>query len=149
MAGGKSGKDLGLLILRLALGAIMMAHGIQKLTGLGLKGFTDSVANLGIPKPEILAPLAVGAECLGGLLVILGLFSQLGAVAIACTMAVAVFYAHLKNGFFIPVKVEQAGNVRWGYEYHVALIAMALCILLAGPGSIRLFPKKGPKPGGP
>ena len=148
MAGGKGGKDLGLLVLRLALGGILMAHGIQKLTGIGLKGFTDYVANVGIPRPEILAPVAVGAETIGGLLVILGLFAQVGAVAIACTMAFAIVYVHWKTGFFVPGKMEQGGPLP-GYEYDVALLSMAVCILLSGPGNFRLFPKKGPKPGAP
>lgn len=150
MAGGKiAGKDLGLVILRLVLGGIMMAHGIQKLTGGGIKSFTETAGNLGIPKPEILAPLAVGSEVLGGLLVILGLFAQVGAAGIACTMLFAIIYVNWKNGFWIPLKAEKAGDIPLGYEYSLALLAMALCILLAGPGNFRLLPKRSPKPGGP
>ena len=151
MAGGKmAGKDVGLLVLRLALGGILMAHGIQKLAGAGgLKAFMEQAGNIGIPKPEILAPVGVGSAVLGGLLVILGLFAQFGAAGIAGTMLFTLYYVHLKNGFWIPTEVGQAGKAPWGYEYDLALLAMALCILFAGPGSFRLLPRKSPKPGGP
>ena len=146
MAGGKnSGADLGLLVLRLALAGIFIAHGVQKVIGPGVEGFSSTLANLGVPFPYQAAVATIASELGGGLVVGLGLgvVARLGALALAVVMGVAILKVHLHNGFFIPLEVKEAGRVAWGYEYNIALLAMALCVLFAGPGKLGLLSGRG------
>lgn len=127
--------DWGLLIVRLALGVIFFAHGAQKVFGwFGGHGLANTVqffsANLGIPAP--LTYLAAFTELLGGLAVLIGALSRLAALGLTITMLVAIFKVHLANGFFLS---QGAGD---GIEYNLALIALSLMILLAGPGRLAL-----------
>ena len=152
MAGGKkTGVDAGLLILRLALGGIFIAHGVTKvISPEGVKGFADFVASLGLPVVPAypLAVAAVTAEIGGGLLVVLGLFARPAALALAVVMAVAIWKVHWANGFWLAGEATKEGKILNGMEYCVALLAMALCIVFAGAGSISALPKKGGGPGG-
>ena len=158
MAGGKlSGKDLGLFILRVALGVILIWHGLTKVWGAdapGVNALADTLGNLGIPAPRPMAFAYLTAEIGGGFLLILGFLAQLGAGAIAAVMVLEIF-KHVKDGFLFTVATKDPDGTmlwQWGLELNVAYLAMALCILFAGPGSITLIPKKkggGGKPGGP
>ncbi len=140
MSDGKnSGLDFGLLVLRLALGGILIAHGVGKLMAEGgVNGFANLVANMGIPAPLPMAYAAVISEIGGGLLVVLGLLARLGALSIVGVMAVAIVKVHWPNGFFLKITVDKAGYVPNGYEYCLALLAMALCIVFTGPGKLRV-----------
>ncbi len=110
----------GTLILRLFIGAALMTHGFPKLFG-GLEGFTDFVAGMGVPAPQVMAFLAAFSESFGALLLLLGLFTRPAAFFIACTMAVAALGAHGADGF---AKQEAA----WLYFFP------ALLFLLKGAG---------------
>jgi putative oxidoreductase len=125
--------DVGLLVLRLVLGATFVAHGAQKLFGSfggpGLKGTAASFEQLGIRPGRPMALLASLAEFVGGILVAVGFLTPLAAVALTAVMVVAVLTVHLKNGFF-----AQNG----GYEFNLALAGMALTLLLAGAGALSL-----------
>jgi putative oxidoreductase len=125
--------NIGLLVLRLVLGVIFVAHGAQKLFGSfggpGLKGTTGFFEQLGIKPPYFMAVLSGLAEFVGGILVAVGFLTPLAAVALIVTMAVAVLTVHLKNGFF-----AQNG----GYEFNLALAGMALTLLLTGAGGLSL-----------
>ena len=150
MAGGKaSGADMGLLVLRVALGAIFIAHGIQKVTAEGgVGGFADWLASLNVPYAYPAAIAAVSSEIAGGLLVALGLFARIGALSLVGVMAVAIWKVHLPNGFFLKLSADKPGPLAHGVEFNVALLAMALCIVLAGSGAISLVPTKSkPKKG--
>jgi len=146
MSNGKNaGLDVGLLILRLALGAILIVHGYAKLTTIGPSGLADYLGNkLGILWPLPMAYACLLAEIGGGALVILGLFARIGALAIAVTMGVAIAKVHWPKGFFLKLKAEGLGDIPHGYEYCLALLAMALCIVFAGSGKIRVPVGKGP-----
>lgn len=133
-AGGRtavSAEDIGMLILRVALGIIFFAHGAQKLLGwFGGKGLFATLIgfnDMGIP--TIFGYLAIFAEFFGGLGVLFGVLSRLSALGIAITMLVAMLKVHIKGGFFAPT----------GIEYNLALLAMALCIMIVGPGMITLL----------
>lgn len=112
--------NIGILILRVFIGAAMMTHGIPKMFG-GLSGFTEGVAGMGIPFPQVLAFLAAFAESFGALFLLLGLLTRPMAFMIVCTMAVAIFGAHGGDGF---AKQEMA----WLY------LVPALLFLLKGAG---------------
>ena len=119
---------LALLALRLALGAIMIAHGAQKLFG-GMPRFMGILQNMGIP--PVLGYLTVAAEFGGGILLVAGLLTRLAALSIVVDMAVAIVKVHWKNGL-----LNSGGKV--GYELPLAcgIIAFALIFLGAGPISL-------------
>ena len=116
---------LAILVLRLVLGIIMIAHGWQKLSG-GLGKFMGFLANIGVP--GWMAYLVVAAEFGGGILVLVGLLTRLGALSICIDMVVAITKVHWKNGLKGP----------GGYEFPLAcgIIAFALIFLGAGPISL-------------
>jgi putative oxidoreductase len=124
-----TGLSLGLAIFRIAVGGIMLAHGINHIFGGGkIRGTAGWFASLGM-KPGIFhAWMASLAEIGGGILLILGLFTPLGAAAVCGTMIVAFITNHRKNGFFIFRPGE-------GWEYVGLLICSGLAIAAAGPGT--------------
>jgi putative oxidoreductase len=115
--------DLALLILRVVLGAIMIYHGWPKLTNLG--GTIEGMAGMGIPAPALAAGFATLAELVGGLLLLVGVFTDIAGLMIALDMLGAITFVHAKNGFAV-----NEGGVEWP----LALLAMGLAIALAGPG---------------
>ena len=122
--------SVGLLVLRLVLGVIFVAHGAQKLFGAfggpGLKGTAGFHEQLGIKPPYLMAVVAGLAEFVGGILIAVGFLTPLAAIALVATMVVAVLTVHLKNGFF---------SMGGGYEFNLALAAMALALLFTGAGA--------------
>ena len=129
------GKDIALLILRLALGGIFLMHGCQIVLGLfGGPGLQATIqmfrTDLGIP--PVFGYIAAFTQLLGGAALILGLMTRLAALGIAITMIVAVWKVHWVHGFFLQNQ---------GYEYNLALIAIALVLILRGAGDYA-FDKK-------
>jgi len=115
-----------ILFLRLVLGVIFFAHGSQKLLGwfggYGVTGTLGFFAKMGIP--TVLGYAAIFAEFFGGLMLIFGLFSRLGAIAISVNMTVAILKVHLAKGFFNPT----------GIEFPLMLLISALTVFFYGPG---------------
>ena len=118
-------QPLALLALRVVLGAIMIAHGYSKVFG-GLSEHVHHVSNLGLP--GWLAYLSAAAEFFGGILVIAGLFTRLAALAILINMSVAIWKVHWKNGLL----------GQGGYQFPLALAAIAFALIFFGAGSIAL-----------
>jgi putative oxidoreductase len=118
-------QPIALLVLRLVLGVIMIGHGYPKVFG-GLSHHVQSVSNLGLP--GWLAYFSAAAEFLGGIAVILGLFTRVAGLAIAINMAVAIGKVHWKNGLL--------GN--GGYQFPLALAAIAFALMFFGAGPIAL-----------
>jgi putative oxidoreductase len=116
--------DIGLLIIRVVLGVIMVAHGSQKLFTYGLAGVTGSMGQMGLPAPQVSALLITAAEFGGGLLLIAGLLTRVAAAAVAFGMSVATVMVHLPNGFFAPT----------GYEFTLMLAGAALGLVFTGAG---------------
>lgn len=134
----KTSDDYGLTVLRLALGIVFFAHGAQKVLGWwGGYGFTGTMGfftqTMGIPAP--LAFLAIMAEFLGGLGLIVGALSRVAAFGIISVMAVAVLKVHLPFGFFMNWYGNQKGE---GFEYHLLAIAMAAALVLRGAGALSI-----------
>lgn len=125
--------DIALLVIRIALAAVFIAHGGQKLFGwFGGGGMTPVVGmttKMGFPLPAFWAYLLAITEFFGGLSVLGGLLARLGALGIMISQLVAVAKIHIHNGFFTTTH---------GFEFNQCLIAIALAIVLAGPGLISL-----------
>lgn len=115
--------DAALLILRVVLGIIMIYHGWPKLTNLG--GTIEGFAGMGIPLPALSAVFATVAEVGGGLLMLLGVLTDVAGLLLAIDMLGAIIFVHAKNGFLAS---------EGGIEFPLALLAMALAIAFAGPG---------------
>lgn len=123
-------EDVALLVLRLVLGGVFVAHGAQKLFGSfggpGIEGTAGFHEQLGIKPARPMAVLAGLAEFVGGILVIAGFLTPLAALALIVVMIVAILKVHLKNGFFAA---------SGGYEFNLVLVAVAVALLLAGSGA--------------
>lgn len=118
--------------IRLGLGVIFSAHGAQKVlasfNGPGLAKFTAFPAPFPFMKPAWLwMGAAAFAELIGGVLVVLGLLTRVGAFLLFCTMLTAIIGVHWPN-FFMPA----------GFEYALALLAMSLALLISGGGMASL-----------
>jgi len=125
-------QPLALLILRLALGAIMIAHGWQKIAG-HMHGTMGFLSHLGIP--PWMAYLVVAAEFGGGILVVLGFLTRLAAFSILIDMLVAIFKVNLKNGL----------TGQGGFEFPLACAAIAFALIFFGAGPISLDWLRGSK----
>jgi putative oxidoreductase len=126
------------LIARLALGIVILPHGLQKLLGwFGGYGFSATMGYFTQQQhiPWIFALAAILTESLGSLAVILGLFSRVSAALVGAVMAVAVLTVHLPFGFFMNWGGAQKGE---GFEFHVLALALALIVVLAGGGRASL-----------
>lgn len=121
--------DVALLLNRLAVGATFAAHGAQKIFSYGMDGVAQSFQGMGIPLPTLNAYLASYTEFLGGIMLVLGLFTRVVSAPVAFTMVVAIAMVHGKNGFF-----AQGG----GWEYNMILLVMAGTLLLSGAGRFSL-----------
>ena len=109
-------QPLALLVMRLVLGAIMIAHGYHKVFG-GFHHHMDMVGSLGLL--PWMAYLSAGTEFFGGIAIVLGLFTRFFALAFAIEMGVAIWKVHFKNGL--------TGN--GGFEFPLALVAIAFALL--------------------
>lgn len=120
--------DLALLAFRVAIGAVMFAHGWNHVfRGGKIEGTAGWFASLGM-KPGILhAWLASLAELAAGVSLVLGLLTPLGGAAVVGTMTVALVTNHRGNGFFIFRPGE-------GWEYVMTLIAAGVALGVVGPG---------------
>ena len=124
--------DLGRLVLRLALAAIMLAHGYQKLVLQGGGSFTatqNGFAQMGVPLPQVAGIVIIILEIAGGLAMVFGLLTVVVGLCYAAAMAVAIFYVHLPHGFFV------ADN---GYEFAGLTGVVALVLAISGAGGISL-----------
>ena len=116
-------RPLALLVLRLALGAIMIAHGYHKVFG-GLSKHAGFVASLGIP--GWLGYVSAFTEFVGGMLLVAGLLTRLAAIAICINLLVAVFKVHWRQGLV------------GGYEFPLSLAAIAFALIFYGAGPISI-----------
>jgi putative oxidoreductase len=130
----------GLTVLRLALGAVFIAHGGQKLLGLwggsGLAGTTAYFTSLGLEPAYPLAILAAGTEFVGGILLILGWLTLWVSLALTIVMGVAVWKVHYVHGFFL--NWTGAPGQGHGVEFNLVLIAALVCLMFTGPGALSL-----------
>jgi putative oxidoreductase len=133
-AGRRGTQDLGLMLVRVGLGALLIAHGLQKAFGWwggsGLGGFEESLADLGYQHANVLTYLGAGAQIGAGALLVLGLFTPLAAAAAL---------AYLINGLLASVAAQpDSGYFPFflpdGHEFQLTLIVVAAALVLTGPG---------------
>lgn len=122
--------NIGLLLLRVALGATLAAHGSQKLFGAfgghGIAGTGGFFESIGFKPGRPLALLAGLGEVVGGIALAFGLFTPFAAAVLLSTMLVAIS-VHADKGFF-----AQGG----GYEYPLILGAAIATLAFTGPGEL-------------
>lgn len=118
----------GLLLLRVVIGGLLLGHGLQKTFGWwdgpGPKGIHGWLAGMGFRFVGLMTLLLILAED-GGLLFALGFVTPVAALMIVSSQFVAIMTTHWKNGFW---------NGNRGYEFNVALIAVAAAVAATGPG---------------
>ena len=113
--------DVGLLWLRLLMGLGIASHGYQKLFGGMMAGFTQGVAQMGFPAPQVFAWAAALSEFAGGLCLALGLGTRVAAGFVFLTMTTAVFVHHAADPFHVK-------------ELALAYWTMAGVLIFTGPG---------------
>ena len=119
--------DLGMLVLRLALGPMLLAHGWNKVAGSGgIGGTVRWFEGLGLRPAWLHARLAAATELGAGVLVTAGLLTGLGASAFVGLMAVATLTDHRGKGYFV---------FKGGCEYTVLIAMAAIALAAVGPGA--------------
>jgi putative oxidoreductase len=141
---GKRGtQHLGLLVLRVGLGVVLGAHGLQKLFGWwggsGVTGFKNSLSDVGYQHADVLAYVSAGGETVAAVLLVLGLFTPIAA---------AGALAFLINGLLATVSARPHSHtfsyfLPDGHEYQISLIVMAVAVILCGPGRYGLDAGRG------
>ena len=121
-------QPLALLVMRLALGIVMLVHGYNKVFK-GIEHHPHFVASLGIP--AWLGYVSEFTELIGGLLLLVGFFTRPAASAVCANLIVAVWKVHWHNGLL-------GSPDRPGYEFPLCLAAMAFALIFLGGGPIAM-----------
>src|SRR3954451_7580614 len=121
--------DVGLLVLRVVVGALMAGHGAQKLFGWfggpGIAGAAGMMEQLRFRPVRGMALMAGFGEFAGGILFAAGLLTPLAAALIIAVMGTAIASVHWRAGIW---------STKGGYEYNLVLIATAFAVTAIGPG---------------
>jgi len=129
MAGGLTqAQGWGITVLRVIVGIVFLAHGGQKLFVWGFSNVAGFFGQVGIPLPMLAAIVVTLVEFLGGLALVVGLFTRWAAIPLAINMLGAMLTIHLKAGFFLPD----------GYEFVLTLLAANVALALLGSGEASL-----------
>lgn len=130
----ETSNDWTVTTLRLAAGIMIFPHGLQKTFGwFGGPGFSAQMAGFESSHiPAVFAFLAIMAEFLGGMGLILGALTRIAAFALAVDMSVAVYIVHWRNGWFMNWSGQQKGE---GFEFHILAVAMAIVLMARGGGA--------------
>jgi len=122
-------QDAGLLISRIGVGAVFVAHGWQKVATNGLDASAKAFEQMGVPAPTLSAYYAAFAELVGGAALILGILTPIAGVLLALDMFGAFLFVHASHGVFAS---------DGGWELVAALGLFALTLAVVGPGRFSL-----------
>ena len=121
-------RGFGLLVLRIVVGVTFFAHGWLKFHGMGMPGTTGFFTGLGIPNAALMAWVVVLVEMLGGIAIILGIFTLPAGLLLTVDM-IGVLLTAKRGASLIGPK---------SYELELNLLAAAFALALAGPGMFSL-----------
>jgi putative oxidoreductase len=122
--------DVALLLVRVVVGVVMIAHGWNHWRGGGrIPGTAGWFSGLGLRHGTLQAWASVVTEIVAGALLVIGLLTPLACAAVVSVMLVAGLLAHRPNGFFV---------FREGYEYVLVLAAVSVTLGVLGPGELSL-----------
>lgn len=130
--------SLALLIARIGLGIVFVAHGWQKFDEMGVKAVGAGFAKMGVPAPELAAYFATFVELIGGAALLAGAFTAVAGGLLFLDMLGALLFVHIKNGVFVG---------EGGYELVVALGVGSLLLAVFGAGRYSVDGMLGKKVG--
>lgn len=134
-------KEAALLIARILLGVILIAHGWDKFQITGLEGITGFFDSIGIPAAAVAAPVVAFLEVIGGILIIIGAFTRITGIVITLIMLGAAIFAHIAQGIFVS-------NGGWELVGAIGAGTLILAAVGAGRWSVDAFlPWGNEKPG--
>jgi putative oxidoreductase len=116
---------LSYALMRIATGAVLLPHGVQKVVFLSIDRYATSIGAKGLPLPTVLAYLTFFTESVGAACLIVGLFTRVAAAMIAIEMAVIIIYFQWEYGYFWTNR---------GVEYALLWLLLSLAILFRGGG---------------
>lgn len=127
--------NIATAVLRITLGVVFSAHGAQKVLGWfgglgfsGTMGYFTGVMHI----PALFALLAILAEFLGGIGLLIGFLTRIAAFGIGVDMVVAILMVHRFVGFFMNWGGNQKGE---GFEYHLLVLAIVVYLMVEGAGA--------------
>lgn len=129
------GFDTGMLVLRLGLGGVFLAHGIKH--ALGREKTTRWFASIGFRNAPFQWFMSTATEIGVGILMVLGLLTSVAAAGVIGVMVVAFWTVHRPAGFFITAFMKDGIDVE-GWEFVFTLSFAALALAIAGPGDISI-----------
>jgi len=131
----------GATVLRVVLGVIFVLHGYLGLFVLEPAGVAAFITLMGLPVGKLLAWYLILAHVVGGLMMIVGLWTRWAALANIPVMLVAMLLFHISQGFFMKAVVADAaaGQARVvGIEYPLLVLAATLSLVLLGGGALAM-----------
>ena len=126
--------DLGPLFLRIGIGLVFLLHGWQKFTEIGVSNFAGFLDSLGVPLADLIAPVQATVELVGGVLLILGLFTRFVTLPLIVISLGAIWLVRTDIGFITPSENIPGA----GAELDTAILAGELALLFIGPGRYSL-----------
>ena len=126
----------GATVLRLFLGVTFLMHAYLALVVYTPAGAAAFNARIGIPLPEVAAWFTILAHGVGGIVLILGLWTRVAALANLLVMLGALFFVHLPQGYFLKAVLANNTAQPAGYEYVLLLVGATLAQALLGGGAL-------------
>ena len=129
----KTNSDITMTILRVTLGIVLLAHGLQKAFGwFGGFGWTNTINYfISVDVPAWLGAVVITIETLGAILLIAGFAGRLNAALMIPVIIGAYIIDHSANGFYMNWLGTQKGE---GFEFDLLFVAIAIAIVIKGSG---------------
>ena len=136
----------GATVLRIVLGVIFVLHGYLGLFVLDPAGAAAFITLMGIPVGELLAWYLILAHVIGGLMMIVGLWTRWAALANVPVLLVSMLMQHVHHGFFMTTVVADAAASKprvVGIEYPLLVLAATVALVLLGGGALAMTDDDG------